>query len=166
MPNNTLSPEARAGAAAWLHWHSSYALRKFLPTSPEVWDRYYFTLGVAEFLSWLLAIELSFKAFRLIFKQEDYCKIHHLDKLFDQMGEEAQKELLATLNRVAPETTREDIEDVLRRYSNAFVELRYLDEKFSLISAEQFGPDRELLRNLCGACLSMLEAHGIKPDFI
>ena len=66
----------KAAMAAWLHWDASDALRRFLPKSPEAQKRYYFTLGVTEFLSWLVPLELSLKAFRTLFEEEDFCKIH------------------------------------------------------------------------------------------
>ncbi len=157
----------KAGMAAWLHWDASDALRRFLPKSPEAQKRYCLTLGVTEFLSWLLSLELSLKAFRTLFEEEDFCKIHRLDKLFSQMGKEAQEALLATLKGVLPEPpNREDVKSFLYRYRNAFVELRYSEGIFSSdsdISPEQFRTDRELLKNLCGACLLMLQRRGIKP---
>ena len=115
----------------------------------------------------LLTLELSFKAFRTLFKGERFAYKHPLDELFDEMGEEAQGELLETLKRLpeASEVTREDVRKFVREFSNAVVDLRYLIGIFSPSSDFAFEPAQwTLLNNLCKACLQMLEERGIKPE--
>ena len=65
----------------------------------------------------VLTLELSFKAFRTLFKGEGFCRKHHLDELFDEMGEEAQGKLLETLKKLpeASGVTREGRREVSSR---------------------------------------------------
>ena len=123
---------------------------RLLPEAEKA--RYFVPFGVSFYLLQILSLELSFKALRILIRQEDYQEQHALNQLFGELRADGQKKVVSCCH-----VERHEIVAFLRKHSNAIMDLRYYGKDMSLTKRET-----AVLTALNDACISLLEEFGLR----